>query len=60
MCTVAIMLLLSTIAVVQGIANADFIKKTRGIDIPWWEAAFYQVNVASGNVDVTVSGTNIK
>jgi hypothetical protein len=36
----------------DGHAKSSFIKKTQGIDVPWYEATFLHVEVTNNNVKI--------
>jgi len=40
------------IAYFMGSANAAWIKETKGVDIPWYQAAFYNVQINEINAEV--------
>ena len=51
-CVVLIALLITPIAYFDGSAKSDWLKQTRGVDIPWYRATW--LNVQINEVDAEV------
>jgi len=39
----------------EGRAKASWIEQTKGVEIPWWEAAFLDVDVNTTDADIRLS-----
>jgi hypothetical protein len=51
---VGLFLLLTPVAFLDGCAKSAILKKTRGIDIPWYQAAWIDFNFADARGEVIV------
>lgn len=51
-CVVCMAILISPIAYFDGSAKSDWLKQTRGVDIPWYRATW--LNVQINDVDAAV------
>lgn len=46
-------LLIGSMTYLEGAAKADWIRQTRGIDMPWYRAAFLRIEVTTLDAEVT-------
>ena len=49
---VAVSLIITPIAYFDGSAKSDWLKQTRGIEIPWYRATWLEVNISDIDANV--------